>query len=303
MSNIFFHYTTLDSLLGILKGNGKIELWLTDIRYVNDPSETKIFKELLNKNINAILYELNGGVRNVFAELFERRIEFEDLNRWEKPLTFISSFSSAEDSTIFWNQEYAKTNGACLEFSASRMMNELDYSRYIFSKVNYEDPDRCSKDSLLKISEYISRCFQDVIKLKSEDELVKDIVKAAVWNSFLSQHESLYKLKPWSHEKEWRIVHTVAPCKTRREPNSLVRMLVQDKFGEHFPKYPDNIEYRVSNGVLIPYLKIEMPSQCISRISIGPNSHETTEEVLENCLQLRGYPYIQIIKSKAKIRK
>ena len=105
MGEHFCHYTDLSGLKGILESN---EFWLSDHRFLNDPSEHSYGQELAIDVIDKLIQQPEDGkfsslVKEVMREIADA-----------SPVFYVASFSLAQDRLDQW-KGYGRTNqGVCL---------------------------------------------------------------------------------------------------------------------------------------------------------------------------------------------
>jgi hypothetical protein len=260
-SHIFYHYTTLDGLLGII---GKGKLWATHVRYLNDTSEFKI-------GVDAVTWMLIEKLNHVGNSSIE--IEFyKGLIRQMTLPIYVASFSaeSSGDDLSQWRAYGGHHTGFCLGFSRQYLieigMNFLGLGKENgwsqmpiapFVECHYFD----DKDA---------EGFRTLVDRQFDKHIQGQLGKLSPWApSLLARYAAELKHRSFAAEKEWRIA------------------LMRDN-DDAF----EGLEFRKSSSLAVPYVPISLawPGQRIKveRIIIGPTPHKA-EAKLSVELLLKRY--------------
>lgn len=290
-----YHYTSAGGLQGILE-NGTLRF--TNIRYMNDKSEVlaglQKYFEIAFKNISK--HEQDYFLKSILGvnsieELWDNMQEY----------IFICCFSLSNDELSLWNyytkdaanQGYSigfeykkliesilknnrqlencrfhfglvdyigKQEGGYIEKSLIHVPNSLSASGYEFMRQllsKYEVPSEFESQKQQLIEEISSR--QKERKQKAAQSAVKTygIYSGSRGKFMLGTWDSMFyfvKTGEYSVEKEIRLVVTI-PASQK----------------EKLKKSPDGMcHFRVSNGVLIPYIELKFDKEAISGIRLAP---------------------------------
>lgn len=306
-----YHYTDSCGLLGIIRNSseekGKLHLWFSRSDCLNDPSEgshiMSLYKKVCNNlakdgKIDKSFYDLVSELELSKNALFSYPLPEENKNTHSSMLdcadckAFVCSFSLAEDSLDLWRY-YAKGNdGYCLKFFPYIFKTKKDYSfsKYdendIFSNVQgfsviYDDKEKEKIITELLMDTYnlyLNRC-----NLGWEDERFTNFLE-----NILKKYQFRFKHGCYSSEKEYRYVF-YRPIK---KPNDLKNEL---------PK----INYRAKNGLIIPYLDIEIEKDAhyFREIMISPfNKNERSKYTLTDYIKHCGFSGIHVSESQLPVR-
>ncbi len=274
-NTMLYHYTTPEGLLGILQEDG-VKLHFTKFTALNDKMEGKVLQKRF-LTICERLYsekviekrEVNQLLKYVNFETGKFRCFLE--GKWQElnfEDTFVCSFSLQQDSLPMWN--YYVKNGS--------------YQGY---NIGFRNPYFCcdvSEDDILadilqvcevlysdKELEVLVRESQDILKKFGEDltNLLHDLHYGV-----LQHKESCF-----AHEQEVRLIYTANPKKKKQ------------------------IKYKVKNGVLVPYIEVELLRETVQEITVGPLiEQDLAVKNLREFLEQRGYSDVDIKVSEIPIR-
>lgn len=267
---IVYHYTTVNSLLGMLSECSAKEpyiiMWATHASYLNDKTEYKYGKKVCLDTIKEIENELNipecERLSNVYYnDDLNNGIELYDFFSSACPSThggipYIISLSRSNDALPMWNTYTKKGNGISIGFDD----NLLYENRCAFGEImqcalpmleeKYEIREciyNTSHNKFISIKDCYAKEYLELLNSINEpitdDGINISKIKAiAFLKRFYSELAPYIKDGAYEYEQE-------------------VRFIVKDK-GE--------IYFRESNGMIIPYVKVKIPLECIKEIIIGP---------------------------------
>lgn len=253
---IIYHYTSPEGILGITESNS---LWATDINYLNDSSELRYIYGLVERIVKAKLKEWNPDFCTRILKLCDHWLKKYDLsNRLlfaYKRDSYVISFSLDQDNLNMWKC-YTKT-GNSMGYNIGFMKKELISNipepgllHLISGKVIY---DEVQQEKILTdlLSEYEHIYVQYLAEPKKDR--IFSIIGIPLGNlGVFFKHHAFYD------ENEFRIV-------------------LQDHI---FPGKPGlyKIDYRIKDGVFIPYTKLESPAEAIKSIGISPSEKQQMAE-------------------------
>ena len=119
-----YHYTSFSALNGILRNK---EIWLGNVRYMNDRSEMEYFFEKLSEEILCDMPDYSREIRTIFSD--QKR-------RLEGKTAYVFCLSELYDDASQWDRYGNKGKGICIEFSESRLLGMLD-NRALLQSVIY----------------------------------------------------------------------------------------------------------------------------------------------------------------------
>ena len=279
-----YHYTSPDGFLAIIKYSS---LHFTDIRYFNDKSEnTYIYhciRLFLNKHPNKynVLREL---MKTIFSDA-----DGLDINR-ERPKfpfsdkpkrVFVFCTSTDPDSLSMWNYYVKNGNysGYSIGLNPTQIIKSLEkyYNKIevLFGNVIYNEKDQLTEIQLIAglLEEYFA----------GEENKMRGL---ALLYLYCQQFSPFFKNEKFSHEKEYRFVISI-------DEDKLSDCLTDDlKF-----------DYRISNGIVVPYLKLAFDKKALKQIYLSPNTEvEISKESILGLCKKCGYDKVSINASKVPIR-
>jgi len=261
------HYTNAEGVKGILETNC---LWATHFRFLNDEQEIICFTEYLSEQIYNLSKEKNENwpkykIHEICDRTHERFFGLRNgLNRSFSNV-YITSFClsskndtySQENGLLSQWRGYGRDGGYAVEFIATDI-----------EKLISKDTDRFNHISL-------NRVIYQGQKDRAEKLLGKEIngLYGALKNLDFSDEDPTIKLVP--------VFESYIKCACRfkhrgfREENE-VRIASSIYWDEGESK---GEQYRIKDGVLIPYIRLFEPSQKdnrlpIKRIIVGPHRNQ-----------------------------
>lgn len=258
-----YHYTSIVGLKDILK---KGKLWFAHINYMNDRDEVIAGVEQLHK----------VGIKNCgeeYAKVIDA--ETEELKNTDHK-TYICCFSLARDVLSMWNY-YTKDvhnqgysigfNYKDLIISLLQQNEELHGCKFSCGRIDYciTDENYASKaytQSMYAISSALETFRAFIVKEKPNYDKFKNSEPIPYAKFFGNEPmfrqapslDVLYFMKRpcFYTEDEFRIVIQV--------PDNIINYL------EECGKY----KYRISNGMLVPYLELDFDISTLSGITFSP---------------------------------
>lgn len=278
--DFIYHYTSPEGLLSILKDQ---KLWFTRYDCLNDYTEREyiitvfhsVCKKLKNeKEISDSFYE-----KIIDVEIDKREILSVSNEPFEYDIVdsdyYVCCFSKNRDSLPMWNY-YSKNNqfeGYNIEFDIdivdyNKAQNEncrIEMHEIIYKK---KEQERIIKEAILKTYS-LSEKYNDF-----------EITKLSL-AGYLKKLSLVFKRQCFEHEEEVRMI------------------LIIPKDGNEF--YPLN--YRTSNGCIIPYIEYEFKKRVLLGLTIGPLVNvEASQKTLWQILKQNGYRFDSIEPSDIPIR-
>lgn len=257
--DILYHYTTMEVLYSIItkllppKGeySHQLVLWATHAGYMNDPMEFNYFNDCLDKGI--IEYELANQIPKEQSnrEVMTSLLEY-NLNQ----ISPVISLSASKDNLPMWRCYSDNGQGVAIGFSFDTLNNLLGQE---LVQCEYPAPEEIiQKMEIGKLTNTVTTTYTAGAKLKffNPNKEIRDF------------YDESYKYKhpAYSYENEWR--------------------LVLDDPGPEYYTY----EYRLKNGLVIPYIPVEIPINAVREIWIGPTANK----------KLAEYSLKKLLESKVK---
>ncbi|GAB2902069.1 DUF2971 domain-containing protein [Microbulbifer echini] len=233
-----YHYTDIHGLFGVLD---KDEFWLTDYRFLNDPSEAIYAEELLEKNKDTILSDCDPTEHEkIYRGLKSTYIGSDPgLSR-----AYVGSFSNAADQLSQWRGYCSKNEGYCIGFKLQELRQLA--STFEFTECIYDADQIVSRWK--ELAGKYNNFFKEGYKLSVSELLgskgFEDSFNLAVTGSHL---RLTAKDAGYHEEKEIRLYKNLSLANNLNE-----------------------VCFRPSQGRLVPYIKLKGIKKCIGEIIVGP---------------------------------
>lgn len=243
-----WHYTSSYGLKGIIENKN---LWFSDRRFLNDPTECNYLYKLIAKN--KLLFEnYNKNFYCILKKIVNNFIAFECYfggSIYIPQLTcFIASFSRAEDNLELWNYYTKSQNSAgyAIKLSAKNLIKLLNKKKYeyIYGEVIYDENKQVDM-----IRELLDEYNEKFNQKHGDNDYIIETDYLAELAYILEFYNIFFKPKAYKNEQEYRFV------------------IYYDNISE-----TDKIDcnFRIHNDIFIPYLKIDLPQNYIKEIMVSP---------------------------------
>lgn len=288
------HYTNSVGMIGILnKEKEKIVLWCTHADCLNDYSEgkdviriyKKAIKELLEENIiDQEKYDVLKDIKMPNKHTYILDLGKDDngirtsTGYSEEYDPYICSFCESDDLLDMWRYYSKGDIGYALTFFEHEVKEDLKEENTVidtnvlnifdFKKVIY---NRNEKKSIIKkiINKNIN-CFGDY-----------NYCDAIAYE--LSELRYVFKHECFENERERRLI---------------VKVPKRDAIINR-----PTIKYRPSNGMIIPYIEIELSKNCLKKVMLSPLASEITEKMAKKYVgSFMGDNVFDVEKSDLPIR-
>ena len=246
-----YHYTDAGALKNIISQN---TIWLSDIEYLNDETETKYIYELIedmfennelrvNERLGKALLDRCNYVKSNDYFQQEFGISYKEKN-------FVISLSKEPDNLILWNNYTKNINkiGYNIGFKREDLLQCLKErlnkkDNIIHGNVIYDI--NIQKDLINRLI----YAFNDLLGYENASEM---LVFQYI-GMLLNVYALFFKKQCFENEKEYRIIIGKR----------------QDINGRDI-----SCDFRICNGLLIPYYQFSFSKECVSSISISPTVKE-----------------------------
>lgn len=207
-------YTKLNTLKFLVKTGSEEDktpgkLRLSNVVYLNDPSEGQVFIDLLNSHKS-----IQSTPTSLFNELFGRSIERDEqtLTQIHSYDVYISSFSTAKNKLPLWTLYGDNSNGCCMVFdktfftSSRKQIDPSQSNKYeqdlTLYKVHY-----CNK-SFESINEDIKPLIENIADILLQlQKIIKLNVELFQWVvNNLEEIRFLFKSDDYQYENEVRLI-------------------------------------------------------------------------------------------------
>ena len=237
--NCLYHYTTCESLFGMLQGysedNPNLTMWATHYAFMNDSSEYDFGKRVCEEAMQ--IYENRNGItgdKSFFAYLPSGATK-----KWTENEPYIISFSENDSSAAMWSMyaDGGKGVAIILERESQILRSIEDKTPY------YKTPSKCyyyEKSTDLIDDNHIPLLHRVFEIQRNEPDGQTTMHPIEVY----LRTPPIIKHKAFEYEKEYRMV------------------LMNQEL-----KY--DIKHRTRNGVIVPYIEEKIPSSRIKGIIVG----------------------------------
>ena len=199
--SILYHYTSAEGLLGILR---RKELWMTDLRYMNDASELTYATKLLTVQLTRRQTEkgLTQAERQFIDSSLARLSHFISLG---ENVPFSVSFCEEGDALSQWRAYRGRSSGYALGFDFFHLLRFLARPCRL-QKIIYDS------DRQVAIIEAVISIFLSAIAERARampDDSFETALRSAA-NAFISwtvEYVTCLKDPSFQEEREWRLVH------------------------------------------------------------------------------------------------
>ena len=292
--SMIYHYTSPGGLLGILKKTHPITLFFTRYDSLNDIKERQDILDSL------AAYCRKKQAEGAFSPEFFRDVlavkpsdnvwishdEKETANGSEAfqniPCdTYLCCFSEVPDHLPMWNY-YTKTTrceGYCIGFDREMLVHReavgKGYSLQL-KKVIYDDAEKTAFfDSFLP---QLFPLYQEGVE--EEQKAILQMVQTV-----LSDFQFVFKNESFRHENE-------------------VRGILQlPKGGFSAGNDLPEVNFRNSNGYIVPYVEYSVDKHAVQQVVVGPLlDQEIAVRNLNEMLLINGYRDVDVLESKVPIR-
>ena len=240
--NVLYHYTTCESLFGMLQGysedNPNFTMWATHYAFMNDSSEYEFGKRVCKEAMQ--IYENRNGItgeRSFFTYLPDDATKM-----WTEQEPYIISLSEDDSSAAMWSMYADGGKGVVIILEAKSPM----LRKFEDETPSYRKPSKChycEKSTDLIDDNYVP-LLHKIFEIQKNDPNSHSITRPI--DAYLGLPPTI-KHKAFEYEKEHRFVF----------------MNRNDKY---------EIKHRSRNGKIVPYIEEKIPSSRIKGIIVGPRA-------------------------------
>jgi hypothetical protein len=131
VSGPLHHYTSVDALLSIIKTKS---LWATNVRYLNDSSESELGLSVMRE----IAEEARKTAADLDAQILEYAIDWLDSGRLDNAAVYVLSFSAAHNQLGQWRGYTRYGQGICLSIDAGLLVQRMQAQGWTFQNCRYK---------------------------------------------------------------------------------------------------------------------------------------------------------------------
>ncbi len=237
--NCIYHYTTCESLFGMLQGyseeNPNFTMWATHYAFMNDSSEYEFGKRVCKEAMQ--IYENRNGITG--EKSFFTYLPSEATKMWIDNEPYIISFTEDDSSVAMWSMyaDGGKGVAIILEREPQILRSFEDRTPY------YKTPSKCyyyEKSKDLIDDDHIPLLHRVFEMQRNEPDCQTTLHPIEVY----LRTPPIIKHKAFEYEKEYRMV------------------LINQEL-----KY--DIKHRTRNGIIVPYIEEKIPSSRVKGIIVG----------------------------------
>lgn len=258
----YYHYTDINGLKGILENK---EIWLTDIRFLNDESEGDELLRCMRRYTPS-----DSGNKKKFLAFIKPSKDFQ---------CFVASFCRKKDLLSQWRGYCPKTGGysigfkndysGCLVAKWDGHEEQYEYSKEYFSECIYDEDKK--KKSVIESYEKYNRWM-------GHNSEVGRFISGKIFKNNIINKLFVFKDMGFSEEDEFRFVVIVS----------------SSGFLKTF--------HRNRSSISIPFIKMKFETKFIDEIVIGPTRNKgLAKDSLYAFLNDLGPDYAHIKISQSKI--
>lgn len=227
-NGLLYHYTTIEGILGIINEKA---LRLSDVRYMNDPSEAGGYSVQLLREF------IEDEMEDEQIKLSLKMISGILQEKGDNDIRCSVCFSRAVDKLSQWRTYSDDKIGYCIEFDA-RLWHGFFGEKYYIWPIEY---DKIRQKRIIKSVFRVAEEFKSKNNEISNKDYTMTICVALILTLQIFKHPKYYE------EEEVRITYSQ----------------FFDKLSKEHP-----IEFRVKNGLLIPYTYFPINMDSIKKIYI-----------------------------------
>lgn len=260
-----FHYTNTGTLIGMLKNTSKdntsMAFWASHISYMNDPQEReygiKKMWEVLETVEDELLIPPTKRITKLNREKLDEFIFEKNTDKNSLTNMYSISFSKLFDILPMWNMYGQNGNGICLGFDLNKLqiflkskkMEPLYGIKYGIGE-NVDNPQTV-KEEMKSWKEYV-KCVYEKIAHNTEERRIFNDFNTAINNyiALLNFIPGNIKHPAYKYEDEYRLY-----CR----------------------ELDRKVFFRDRNGLLLPYVEVELPVSALKIITIGPTADKNRQ--------------------------
>ncbi|EOQ98272.1 PF11185 family protein [Leptospira wolbachii serovar Codice str. CDC] len=223
-----YHYTDINGVKGILESR---RIWASDVRYLNDPSETTYFHNLIKEKIE------NSKLTGILEELLNTTRKFIEQHHSEAP-RFVTSFCIEKDLLSQWRYYSKESIGYMIAFDTMSLLKGIKNPLFFYTVIyNRKDQDTLINKLIESAEEILN---SNNITKEFLDDFKMSFIVALLMTMLIIKHPD------YSEEKEARITYTK----------------LYDRNMELDTKF------RINQGMFVPYIEVPIPDVKIKGIYI-----------------------------------
>ena len=302
-----YHYTSPEAFLSIIK-DGFIRF--SDIDFMNDKSETvyavKTLLDFLDENPGKYLFTRNvlsmligNNSYSDIQELKSTSVLFNDVPLFShmKNRSFLFCLSTKKDSLNMWNYYVNNRHyeGFAIGFDLKALLKTFDTptSKEFDSFVVYHGKVLYQKELQLEAAKRIA---DDIESMKTIAMSPIEPFAAIKLRNILESEGLFIKHPDFSSEQEYRIVISIDDNKIPHSQHE-----AEKYFGNNNKQISE--DFCVKNGLIVPFLKVKVPAEAITKIVVSPiTEFALAEKGINEILKVKEIKKATVEQSKIPIR-
>ncbi len=181
---------------------------------------------------------------------------------------YVTSFCRYDDILPMWAMYADNGKGCALEFDGKALTQGFNNGKSLFLKCNYSDDD-------------VFLFHEEVIFWNT----VRNQISGGRGVAQLDM-ELLADILTCLSTKHWGYVHE---CERRG-------VFIKTRNGRK------QVKYRMKNHFVVPYVEIEIPTEALARVILGPSTDDLSEKSIKHLLKTNGYNNVKVVKSELPYR-
>lgn len=261
-----YHYTPPEALIKIIESG---QLWATDVRFLNDPSERihtrRMAQQIIKKmqrgetcvpNADPVRYQ------SIIDKMFAPQFFHEWI--WDEFKLYAVCFCEDGDLLTQWRGYSQSGSGFSIGFETHALSGIAVEDGGLLRKANYDEDDQNER----LVRSLIGHC--DIFD-ENHSAPNAGYICATSWHIDCESYSAYFKNRAFASEKEWRLVY--------RSP------LLE----------PESLFFRSGRYPVIPYVKPKFQRLPIVSITIGPTqSPALTSDALRQLLRRNSYADVKV---------
>ena len=255
-----FHYTSAGTLIGMFKNTSKdnafVTFWASHISYMNDPQEkvygTNKMLEVLKDVEDELLIPSGKRITELDREELDKFVFIRNTDKNSLTNMYSISFSKSFDSLPMWGMYGQNGNGICLGFDLNKLQVFLESQGMDpLYKIKYGigeelDSPQKAKEEMGAWKEYVKHVYEKSMHCIEQKHIFNDFnIAINTYITLLNFIPGNIKHPAYKYEDEYRLY-----C----------RELGRKVF------------FRDRNGLLLPYVEVELPISALKIITLGPTA-------------------------------
>jgi len=273
-SQFLYHYTSAEAFMGICRNN---EIWLGDVRFMNDPSELSFGQQVAYQALN---HFSDSSEAETMIEIVKEALAEISAKSIAQPTIFAFSLCRISDALPQWRQYGDQGRGYSIGFRTKTLLNPKNDSALGLFRVRYTKQDQ---------EEIFIIFYTSIMKALSEWDGAPNrslvIKQVAMGIAIIS---SVMKDRSYESEQEWRLV-VVLPFKKSSQ-----------------------IKFMAKKSSIKPYIirsfsdlfgdEIDFAANLINSVTIGPVLEPIVREGVEMFISSTNYASVEVGISQVPIR-